>query len=282
MAEQELTSEEVTERLQETLSLVDKLIEVDVLERRLREVKDLEERLQEVDEMAERLQEVIEEELGKEEVDKLREEADLEKEEQIQVKSIIETVVKNSVRRIEEKEDEVDELEEQIKQVFLKGLLPEEEEAEVKQESEKEVADESLLDDREKLRQIEKEWQDEVEDKLLDVAGTTSVVTYRKVERRTKRTVTIVEERGQKQEEMEYVQVRAGVMSEESLEKAGTEILERNVKERLQAKDPSQVADKDVWFILFDGLPHKAVFIPPGAVCHCENHFRPLLISLTL
>ncbi|XP_044063520.1 uncharacterized protein LOC122881404 isoform X14 [Siniperca chuatsi] len=275
VAEQELPREKVIERLQETVILVDMLKEADFLEKRLREVKDLEERLQEVGEMAERLQEVIEEELGKEELDKLREEeGDLEQEERIQVEGIIETVLKKSVRRIEAKEDEVDELEEQIKQVFLKGLLPEEEEAEVMQESEKEVTDESLLDDslREKLSQIEKEWQDEVKEKMSDVTSASSVIPYQKVERRTKKRVTIAEERGQKQEEMEDVQVQAGVMSEERLGKEGTwrktEILENITgrKERLRAEDPSQVANKDVWFTLFDRPPYKAVSKPPDSV----------------
>lgn len=285
VAEQELTSEEVIERLQETVIMVDKLKEADVLERRLREVRDLEERLQEMDEMAEKLQEVIEEELGKEEVEKLREEeGDLEQE----AERITETVLRKSVRTVEAKEEEMDELEEQIKQVFLKGLLPEEEEVEVKQDSEKEVTDKSLSDDSmsEKLRQIEKEWQDEVEEKLKsgssDIAGTTSIVAYQKMERRTKKRVTIVEERGQKQEEMEDVQVQRSVISEERLEKERTwrriEILEEKsegeVTERLQA----QVADKDVWFILFDRPPYKAVYKPPGTVCNCANSFR--LISL--
>ncbi|XP_070690933.1 uncharacterized protein [Pempheris klunzingeri] len=262
VAEQELTSEEVIERLQETVILVDKLREGDVLEKRLREVRDLEERLQEVDEMAARLQVVIEEELGKEEVDKLKEEeVDLEEGERIKAEGIIDTVLKKSVRIMEAKEDEVDELEEEIKRVFLKGLLPEEEEAE--------GTDASPLDDslRGKLHQIEREWQDMVEERMSDVTSTTSVVAYQKVERRTKKKVTIVEERGQQQEEMEDVQVRVGVMSEERLEKAGTwrktEILERKVTERLQAEDPAQVADKDVWFILFDRPPYKAVFKPP-------------------
>ncbi|XP_070767718.1 uncharacterized protein [Enoplosus armatus] len=258
----ELTSEEVIERLQEAVIVVDMLKEADVLKRRLREVRDLEERLQEVDEMAERLQEVIEEELGKEEVEKLREE------EEEQVEGIAKTLVKKSVRRIEANDDEVDALEEQIKRVFLKDLLPEEEEAEVKQESEKEATDE-----RERLHQIEQEWQDEVEEKMSDVASTSSVVAYQKVERRTKKRVIVVEERGQKQEEIDDVQVRAGVMSEERLEKEGTwrkteileEVTERKVTERLQADDPSLAADNDVWFIVFDRSPYKAVFTPPVA-----------------
>ncbi|XP_035528044.1 uncharacterized protein LOC118335725 [Morone saxatilis] len=270
VAEQELTNKEVIERLQETVTLIDKLTEVEVLEERLREVRDLEERLQEVDEMAERLQEVIEEELGKEEVDKLREE---ERDLQIQAETITETVVRKSVRRIGTNEDEVDELEEQIKRVFLKGLLPEEEEAEVKRESEKEVTDESLSYDSliENVRQIEMEQQDEVKDTSgsSDVTGTTTIVAYRKVERRSKKRVTIVEDRGQWQEEMEEVQ--AGVMSEERLEKEETwrkteiveEITERKDTERLQPEDPSQVADQDIWFILFDRPPYKAIFKPP-------------------
>lgn len=288
VAEQELTSEEIIERLQENITLVDELREADVLERRLREVKDLEERLQEMDEIAERLQGVIEEELGEEEVEKLRkEEGDLDQEEPIQV----ETFLKKSVDTTETKEDEVDELEEQIKQVFLKGLLPEEEEAEMKQESVKQVTGKSLSDDSltEKVRQIEKEWQDEVEEKLksesLDVTSTTSVVAYQKVERRTKKRVTIVEEREQKQEEIENVQIQRGVISEERLEKEMTwrktetleEISEGNVREMLQNEDQSQVADEDIWFILCDRPPYKAVFKPTGKVCHCAG--RPLLIK---
>jgi len=286
--EQELTSEEVINRLQESVTLVDKLIEAEVLERRLREVRDLEERLQEVDEMAERLQEVIEEELGKEEVDKLREEEEqeLEREKQMQVESRTEKVVKKSVRMMGTKEeDEGDELEEQIKQVFLKGLLPEEEEVEVKQESEKEVTDESLL---EKLLQIEKEWQNEVEERLgsPDVIGTTPVVAVQRVERRTKKRVTIVDERGQQLGDADDMQVPAGVISEERLEKQEiwrkTELLEERteteVTERLQAEDQSQVEDKDVGFIISDRPPYKAVFKPPGTVCHCANSFKPLLI----
>ncbi|XP_039662860.1 titin-like isoform X2 [Perca fluviatilis] len=287
VAEQEVTSEEDIDRQQETVMLVHKLRVVDVLERRLREVRDLEERLQEMDETAELLQEVIEEELGKEEVDRLRQEKevdrlrqekdDMEQEERMQFEGVTETVLRTSVRTIDVKEDEMDELEEQIKRVFLKGLVPEEEDSEVKQQSEKEATDESLSDDglREKLRQIEREWKDEVEEKLKsgssDVSSTTSVVAYQKVERRTKKRVTIVEERGQKQNGIEKVQVQYDEMSEESLDKDGTlckteireEITEREVTERLQAEDQSQVADKDVWFILFDRPPRRAVFKPP-------------------
>ncbi|XP_041798225.1 uncharacterized protein LOC121610272 isoform X2 [Chelmon rostratus] len=271
VAEQETTTVEVIERLQETVTLVDTLREADVLERRLREVKDLEERLQDMDEMAARLQEVIEEELGKEEVDKLREEVgDLEQEELFQAGFITETVVKESVRRVQTKEDEVDELEEQIKQVFLKGLLPEEEEAEVKRRSEKEVTEESLVDDslRETLQQTEREWKNEVEERSgsSDVTVATSVVAYEKAERRIEKTETVVEEREQRQGEMEDVQVQAE--SEERLQKEvrwrKVEVLEeRQVTERLQPQDAPQVADQDVWFILFDWPPYKAVFRPP-------------------
>ncbi|XP_028436501.1 titin-like isoform X5 [Perca flavescens] len=286
VAEQEVTSEEDIDRQQETVILVHKLRVVDVLERKLREVRDLEERLQEMDETAELLQEVIEEELGKEEVNRLRQENevdmlrqgkdDMEQEERMQFEGVTKTVLRKSVRTIDIKEDEMDETE-QIKHVFLKGLVPEEEDSEVKQQSEKEATDERLSDDclREKLRQIEREWKDEVEEKLKsgssDVSSTTSVVAYQKVEHRTKKRVTIVEERGQKQNGIEKVQVQRDEMSEESLDKDGTlckteireEITEREVTERLQAEDQSQVADKDVWFILFDRPPRRAVFKPP-------------------
>ncbi|XP_070821751.1 uncharacterized protein [Chaetodon trifascialis] len=268
VAEQESTTEQVIERLQETVTLIEEVTEVDVLERRLREVKDLEGRLQDMDEMAARLQEVIEEELGKEEVDKLRKEVeDLEQEEQIQAEGITETVVKKSVRRIETTEDDVDELEEQIKQVFLKGLLPEEEEeeAEVKQESEKEVREESLVDDslREKL-----DWKNKVEETsgTSDVSTTTSVAVYQKVERRIERRRVIVDESKQRQEEMEDLQVQAVLEERREKEVRWRKVEvqeERKVTERLQAQDPSQVADQDVWFKLFDRPPYKAVSKPP-------------------
>ncbi|XP_031708477.1 uncharacterized protein LOC116386431 isoform X4 [Anarrhichthys ocellatus] len=273
VAEQKLT----IERLQETL-ISDELAEMDVLERRLREVRDLEGRLLEMDERAERLQEVIEDELGKEEVDRLREEeGDFEQEKQVE--GITETHLRKSVRTTETKEEGVDELEEQIKQVFLKGLLPEEEEeeegAEMKQEREKEVTDESLSDDR--LRGKLKEWRDEVEEKLKsgssDVTSTTCVVAHQKVQRRTKKRVTIVDERGPTQAEMEGVQVQHGVVLVERLEKERTrlqtqileEITEGEGTERLQAEHRAQLADKDIWFILLDRPPYKAVLQPPVA-----------------
>ncbi|XP_041648442.1 uncharacterized protein LOC121513033 isoform X2 [Cheilinus undulatus] len=268
---EELTKEETVMRLQEMVLLVDKLAERDVLEKKLREVKYLEERLQEVDEMAEALQEVLEEELGKEEVEKLREEfTESEQKGQMQAKGVTKTVVKKIMRRIEEeKEDEEDELEEQIKEVFLKGLLPEEEEAEVKEETTIEVIEESQTDDdlMEKLRQTENDWKKEVEDRMSDVAGTSSVVSYQRVERKTKKRVTIVEDREEKQDGMD------GVMSEERLEKETSvrkieiqETTERRVTEKLQAASGREEASEDVWFVLFDRLPYTAVVKRPVVV----------------
>ncbi|XP_058503645.1 uncharacterized protein LOC131471230 isoform X5 [Solea solea] len=264
--EQEPTNQEVIERLQGTVTLVDKMIESGVLERRLREVKDLEERLHEVDEIAERLQEVIEQELGKEEVEHLREEdGDLQKDQLIQVGSS-ERVVNKSVRKMEiNEEDEVDELEEQIKQVFLKGLLPEEEESQVKQEKEKEVTVETLSDDnvREKLRQKGKDWQVEVEEKFgTDVNGTTLIVAQQKVVRRTMKRVTIVDERRQQQEDVEDLQAQ----SSEILEKQEIRHKSELQDERTEGEFTQRLEDKDVWFILFDCLPYKSLFKPPVTV----------------
>uniref|UniRef100_A0A674P836 Protein 4.1 n=1 Tax=Takifugu rubripes TaxID=31033 RepID=A0A674P836_TAKRU len=157
---------EVIEKLQETVALVDMLGERDDLERRLREVRDLEERLQEVDEMAEILQEVLEEGLGKESVDQLKGEEDEESGLQRQAVVITEMVIKRAVQTVEMKEDEVDELEDEIKKVFFKGLLPEEEEVEASQEGRDEAADSSLLDDDLKmLYQIETEGNLKVENR---------------------------------------------------------------------------------------------------------------------
>lgn len=286
--EQEETKEEVIERLQEVMILVDALREVEVLEERLREVKVLEERLQEVDEVAERIQEAIEEELGKEEVVKIRQE------EVEQIKDLVETVVEETRKEMETSEDvEVDELEEQIKQVFLKGLLPEEaqEERVQQQESETVVIDEGLNDDeglRERLHQIEREWQKEVEERFKslspDSTGTSSVVEIQKVEWRTKGRVTIVEESWEHQGEMKGEQV-TGLVTEERLpteeiwskievveerterevileEHRGEEMVEVNMQRSL-------LDDKDVLFVFLDRSPYKAVFKPPGKVCPC-------------
>ncbi|KAM9852266.1 uncharacterized protein ACBR49_005367 isoform 2-T2 [Aulostomus maculatus] len=279
--EQSMTEqEEVTERLSGTLVLVKKLKEMDVLEKKLKDVKDLEERLQEVDNMAEKLQEVIEEELGKEEVAKLlEEERELEQKEVKESETLTQTVVKKSVRRVKtEEEGEVDELEEQIKEVFLKGLLPEEEEkveekAEMKEEeSEKEPTDTSLLDDRTRIRlnQIEKEWREEMEEKFGSPDVTTSVVTYQKVTW-TKKSVTIAEETEQQMGDMEDLQGQTGGIIENKLveEKIWrkTEIREEKregeATEKLETGDQSQVEEKDIWFTLFDRPPYTAVFIRP-------------------
>lgn len=269
VAEQELTNEELIERLQEHVVLVDMLTEREIIERKLMEVRNLEERLQEVDEIAAMLQEVIEEELSKDEIDKLR--AEVEQEMQLQAEAMTGEVLKKSVQMI--KEDEVDELEDQIKEVFLKGLLPEEGEVEMKQEGKNELTEDSQSDEglREKLSRIEKEWKNEVEEKSADVAGNTFMVTYQKVEFRTMKPVPIVEERRLKQGEVGYVQLQTAVTSEEGFVKKGTGIevdfTEREGTQRLQLVDPAQVADKDVWFILFDCSPYKADFKPPGKVC---------------
>ncbi|KAM6910447.1 uncharacterized protein FYW49_012378 [Xenentodon cancila] len=261
-AEQETTTVKVIERLQETVTLVDNLREVEVLESRIREVRDLEGRLQEVDEMAEKLQKVIEEELGKEEVDKLREEErDLEQEQRLRGKT--EVVERKSVRMME---TEGDDLDEQIKKVFLKGLLSEEEE---EQEGER-MTQEGLIDERlrEKLRQMEKEWQEEVEEKFdsPDVAGITSVVAFQKVEHRTKKKVTIVGEKGPS-----GVTSETGELEEERTwtEASGTR----------QAEDQMQYEDD--WFKLFYRPPHKAMIKPPVTGVEKSEYFSYKIVETT-
>ncbi|XP_068614416.1 uncharacterized protein [Brachionichthys hirsutus] len=252
ITEQVPTREEAIERPQEMV--IDEMTEIDVLESELKE--DLEQMLQEVNEMAERLQGVAEDELGKEEVDRLREEE--------LARNITEMVLKRSVRKIETKEEEVDELEDEIRRVFLKGLLPEEGD-EVKQESGKLVTDQSLSDEglHERLWQVDKKCQKEIEEKSgsSDIAGTVSAAAYEKVERRTKKRVTIVEEIGQKQEETQDVQVQAGVMSEEGIEDR-TWCQTETQGEAVKVTATSQGTDKDAWFSLFDRPPYKAVLTP--------------------
>lgn len=250
VAEKEETTEEVIEKLQETVALVDMLRERDDLERSLREVRDLEERLQEVDERAERLQEVLEEELGKEVVDQLMEVEDKEMHLRQGV-VITEMVKKRAVKELEE--NEVDELEKEIKRVFLKGLLPEDEEVGAHQDSRDEMTENSVLDDdlRKMMYQTETEGNSKVEGRTgsLDLDWMAPAIVYQKVEQMTKKTVTIVET-------SEVMFGGDGQMQER--------LRERGVfTERLQPVDSSQ-ADTDVWFTLFDSSPYKAVFKPPG------------------
>lgn len=251
VAEKQETTEEVIEKLQETVALVDVLRERDDLERSLREVKDLEERLQEVDERAERLQEVLEEELGREVVDQLKEVEERESDVR-QAVVITEMVKKRAVKQLEE--EEVDELEDEIKRVFLKGLLPEDEEAGAPQEGRDELTENSLFHDdlRKMTYQIETEGNSEVKDRTdsLDFDRRAPAAVYQKVEQSTtKKTVTIAET-----PEMMFEGV--GQMQERLEERAA-------FTERLQPVVSSQ-AGRDVWFILLDCSSYNAVFKQTG------------------
>lgn len=250
VAEKQGTTEEVIEKLRETVALADMLRERDDLERSLREVRDLEERLQEVDERAERLQEVLEEELGKDVVDQLMEVQD-KKSDLRQAVIITEMVEKRAVKQLEE--EEVDELEDEIKRVFFKGLLPEDEEVSTPQESRDEVTENSLLDGdlRKMMYQIETEGSGEVEDRTgsLDLDRMAPAIVYHKMEQMTKKRVTIVE--------TPEVMFEGDGQMRERLGERGA------FTERLQPVDSSQ-SDTDGWFILLDSSPYKAVFKPPG------------------
>lgn len=187
----EVSTREFIQRLQESVTLVDSLEEVEVLKGKLREVRDLEGRLQDIDELAERVQKMIENELGQEEVDRLRAEEEME---QQQIQGGAKVVVRRSVRRMESTGGDVDELEDQIKQVFFKGLLPDE-------EGGFEVTEENRLafSSREKLRKIEKEFLEEVRKKFASpgAAGATSAVAYQQIVRMGDKQVIIVEEKEQ-------------------------------------------------------------------------------------
>ncbi|XP_054904191.1 uncharacterized protein LOC129371571 isoform X4 [Poeciliopsis prolifica] len=214
VVKQEETTEQVIERLQKSVVLIDRLTEIEDLEWKLRKVRDFEERLQEAGEVSERIQMLIEEQLGQEEVERLRaEEGDLDH-----------VVLQKFMKMIETDEDEVDELEEQIKDVFLKGLVPEE-------ENELNQLDGSL---RAKVREIRKEWQEEGQRKFdsSDVSGATSVVIVQEVERRDGKRVTIVDERGE---------------SNRMLEKQ----TQREITERLHFGNPVQEENEDEWYLLF-------------------------------
>ncbi|CAB1416778.1 unnamed protein product [Pleuronectes platessa] len=131
--------------------------------------------------------------------------------------------------------------------------------------------DVSLLDDslRETLRHIEKEWQDEVEEKFapIDVVSTTSVVAQQKVVRRTKKKVTIVDERDKKKEDGVGIQVQTLAISEERLEKQQiwlkTDVLEERTEREVTERPQTEVEDKDVWFMFFDRPADKPLYRPP-------------------
>lgn len=251
MEEESLSNKEIIERLQETVALVDMLKERDLLERRLKEVRDLEERLQDVDEMAEKLQEVIEEELGKDEVEQLRREIKQEDEIRMQAEAFVDMIVKESARKFESKEEEeVDELEEQIKEVFLKGLIPEEEEEkEVEVKRVRFVVEEDGMQlhegSKEKLRQMEEEWKKEMEEKSGSTAVTTYAVAYSLEESTTRERVTVGEEEGEWRQEEEEEEGK----QEESW---------------YQLEESSRLEDTDVWFKVFDQPSLTAVAGPPG------------------
>ncbi|XP_017165005.1 uncharacterized protein LOC103478711 isoform X6 [Poecilia reticulata] len=222
VVKQEETTEQVIERLQKSVTLIDTLTEIEDLEGKLRKVRDLEERLQEASEVSERIQRIIEEQLGQEEVERLRaEEGDLDQ-----------VVLQRFMKRMETDEDEVDELEEQIKAVFLKGLVPEE-------ENDLNQLDESL---RAKVREIQKEWQEDVQQKFdsSDVSGATSVVIMQKIERRDGKRVMIVDESGESN----------GMLEKQT---------EREVTERLYFGNPVEEENEDEWYLLFY---HPPVFSP--------------------
>ncbi|XP_027868337.1 protein 4.1-like isoform X11 [Xiphophorus couchianus] len=233
VVKQEETTEQVIERLQKSVILIDTLTEIEDLEGKLRKVRDLEERLQEAGEVSERILRVIEEQLGQEEVERLRaEEGDLDH-----------VVLQRFMKRMETDEDEVDELEEQIKDVFLKGLVPEE-------ENELNQLDGSL---RTKVREIQKEWQEEQRTfDSSDVSGATSVVILQKVERRDGKRVMIVDESGESN----------GMLEKQT---------QREVTERRHFGNPAQEENEDEWYLLFYRPP---VFSP--SVVSTQRGTRPV------
>lgn len=279
--EQQLTTEEVVREMRERVMLVDAVTEVYALEERLREVRDLEERLQEMDERAERIQDVVEEELGKEVVERLREEErDLEQKLLVQGKGVTKKAVRKSVRRIDREGGEADELEEEIKEVFLKDLLSDEERVAVRQEGEGEESDldQKLLIQAKSItkmvvrksvsrRSTEEGEVDELEEQIEQREGEKEVTDESLLDDRFREKLRQMEQEWQ--EEVDDATAAGGYKKVEVLEKREirrkTEVTEersqREVTERSEGQ--SQVEDGDVWFKLLDRPPYR----PPGTVC---------------
>ncbi|XP_077576647.1 uncharacterized protein LOC144199115 [Stigmatopora nigra] len=263
VSEEESTEEEVIERLQEMAIIFDKLEEIEDLERRLKKVRDLEGRLQDVEEMSDRIQEVIEEELGEEEVAKLKEEEILK-----ESKAIVRTVLKNSLMIVNKMDggDESDELAEQIKEVFFKDLLTDQDDtAKGKIEY---LLDYSL---REKLSQIEDEWKDEVEEKnSRSSVNVSSLVAYQSMVK-SKKKVAFVDQTPERLEAMEQALLNIVVEKKLQLDKVPleTEMLQerarKEVTEVSKVENSSQLdKDTDIWSVLFEGLPYTP-FVKPAA-----------------
>ena len=228
----------VMEKLQEALGLVDELREMEDLEDRLREVRVLEERLQEVEELAERIQGVIEEELGKEEVEKMTREEEIQSE-----RSRVETATEKTAE-----EEEVDELEEDIQRVFFGNR-------EVEERFESGPVDDAarVVVSQRKVRKtvtvVRESRQEQAETEQVSVSVEEETVQERqgwKIEREI-RTTSVFEEEG----------------FSVSTQKEGFSV--RTQEEGFSAPpQESQVEDYDVWFRLFDRLPYKAVYKPQG------------------
>ena len=229
---------EVMERLQEALGLVDELREMEDLEDRLREVRVLEERLQEVDELAERIQEVIEEELGKEEVEKMAQEEEVQSE-----RSQVEMEIGQKLE-----EDEVDELEEEIKLVFFGNR-------EVEGEFKSGMVDDTahVVVSQRKVRKtvtvVQESWQEEAETEQVSESVEQETQGW-KIEREI-RTTSVFEEEGIRKHQGFTI----------LLQEEGFKFPVQEVGLNIPPQD-SQVEDNDVWFRLFDRLPYKAVFKP--------------------
>ncbi|XP_015257378.1 PREDICTED: uncharacterized protein LOC107102539 isoform X6 [Cyprinodon variegatus] len=222
---QEDTTEQVIERLQRSVVLIDALAEMEDLEEKLKKVRDLEERLEETGEMTEKILRMVEEDLGQEEVERLKaEEGDLDQ-----------VVLEKYVKRLETIDDDEDELGEQIKQVFFKGLIPVE-------ENELNQLDDSL---KEKMKKMEREWLEEVQETFdaAGVSGATSVVTLKMVEHRGEKTVTVIGE---------------GEKSDGNLE----QLTQREVIEMPDYGNPLQRANDDEWYLLFYRPPTQVIASP--------------------
>ncbi|XP_046884093.1 titin-like isoform X5 [Hypomesus transpacificus] len=308
--EEPRSREEVMERLREGVVLVDKLREVEEVEERLREVLELEARLQEVDQLEGRIQEVLEVELRAKEAEEEKEgvaseeegkaevvgEEDQEEEGRVEIREQEEVVEPMDIGEEGEKEGEVlkepedtrqqredqsdkevekmdlgedeeeveslkemvkteDELEEQIKEVFLKGLLPD-----------------GAQDEERQMLQGEG----------TGGISTCSVSEVKRVERRTRKRVTIVEESWRRQGEIEEGQWQTSKVEKQEegvvvtnwvgVVEEGTLGQEVNVEERYEEEKSmdrsmpqAQRADEDDWFVLLDRPPYLAVPIPPAS-----------------
>ncbi|KAG7273249.1 hypothetical protein CRUP_001345, partial [Coryphaenoides rupestris] len=256
--EQTLEEDEVVEQTLEEDEVVEKvmeqtLVEDEVVEQTLEEDEVVEKVMEQTLEEDEVEEKVMEQTLVEDEVVEKVMEQTLEEDEVVE-KVMEQTLEEDKVVDKKLGANEVDELEEEIKHVFFKGLLPEDAETEGRHpQGDTETTDECVKDEFGKTGQIEEEWQEEVEERLK--SGSEDDTTRVRVSQRwVQKTVSVS---WQQQVETKL----SGSLLEEEEEMRGRTV-ERETRTTSGLTTLVEDQEEDGWFRLFDRFPYKAVHKP--------------------